>query len=126
MILRSNGAALVSTIEGYRVVPREVAPGAGVIPQLGDSTIPLLAQYGIRIVPLRYIAAAEMVEILSSMTVGGDLIRADSTRNLLILMEPAASCVSCWKPSRYLMWIGWRADRSPWLPRNLSMQNPGR
>ena len=86
MILRSNGAALVSTIEGYRVVPREVAPGAGVIPQLGDSTIPLLAQYGIRIVPLRYIAAAEMVEILSSMTVGGDLIRADSTRNLLILM----------------------------------------
>ena len=84
--MRTNGAALIATNQGYRVVPRDEAASAGVTPQLGDSSVPLPAQFGIRIVPLQYVGSAEMEEILNTMSVGGELIRADSTRNILVLM----------------------------------------
>ncbi|MEJ2404103.1 MAG: type II secretion system secretin GspD [Candidatus Thiodiazotropha sp.] len=43
------------------------------------------AGQGVQVVPLKYISAVEMKKILESFTAGGDQIRVDSGRNLLIL-----------------------------------------
>jgi len=86
MLLRMNGAALVIDGALYRVVPLASATGEVTTPQLGDSTLPLPHGYSVRIVPLKYIAADEMSQILEPFTSGtNQLLRVDRQRNLLIL-----------------------------------------
>jgi len=85
MLLRANGAALVRSDDLYHVVPRESATPGLVTPQIGDSSAPLPAGYSVRIVPLRYIGAAEMRTILEPFSTASNLVRTDTQRNLLIL-----------------------------------------
>lgn len=86
MLLRMNGAALVSDGDLYRVVPIASAAGDVSAPQLGDSSLPLPQGYSVRLVPLKYISAEEMAQILDPFLAGSSqMLRVDKQRNLLIL-----------------------------------------
>ena len=86
LLLRMNDAALVIEDGIYRIMPLALAlTGAGA-PQLGDATTSLPPGYTVRIVPLRYVAAEEMAQILEPFVADtNQLVRIDSKRNLLIL-----------------------------------------
>ncbi len=85
LLLRMNGAALVSQDGLYNVVPRDSAMRGLLAPQLGNSGHALPQGYSVRIVPLTYIAAEEMQKILEPFTTAGNVVRVDTVRNLLIL-----------------------------------------
>jgi general secretion pathway protein D len=85
LLLQMNGAALVFQNGLFNVVPRESAVRGMLAPQLGDSGLALPRGYSVRVVPLSYIAAAEMQKILEPFTTPGNLVRVDTIRNLLIL-----------------------------------------
>ncbi len=80
-LLRMNQATLVRDGNLYKILP---AAGAlrqgGLRPRLGDG-----AGYGVRIVPLNYISAIEMQAIIAPFLPEGGVLRADVSRNLLIL-----------------------------------------
>ncbi len=88
LLLRMNGAAVVSDNGLYNVVPRESAMRGMVAPQLGNSAIALPKGYSVRIVPLAYVAATEMQKILEPFATAGNIVRVDSVRNLLVLAGP--------------------------------------
>lgn len=86
LLLRMNEAALLSDGPIYRIVPLANAVSGVRAPQLGDSALPLPRGYSVRVVPLEYVAAEEMAQILEPFVAGGNnLLRVDSARNLLIL-----------------------------------------
>ncbi len=85
LLLRMNGAALVSQNGLFNVVPRDSAVRSMLAPQLGDSGLGLPRGYRVQVVPLSYIAAAEMQKILEPFTTSGNVVRVDTVRNLLIL-----------------------------------------
>ena len=85
-VLRAEGAALV--VEGgvYKIIPstEAAAGGAPLRParsRTGRSTVGLSTE----VVPLRYVAAAEMERILKSAAPQAGVLRVDSARNLLLL-----------------------------------------
>jgi general secretion pathway protein D len=86
LLLRMNNAALITSQGVYRVVPLANAMAEVRAPQLGDSTLALPGGFSVRVVPLRYVAAEEMAQILDPFVAGSNqLLRVDSARNLLIL-----------------------------------------
>ena len=86
LMLRMNNAALVTTDGVYRIVPLPRALAEVRASQLGDSSMALPAGFSIRVVPLRYVAAEEMAQILGPIVAGGNqLLRVDTARNLLVL-----------------------------------------
>ena len=86
LLLRMNGAAVVADGAVYRIVPLADAPSGVRAPQLGDSSLPLPQGYGVRVVPLKYVAAEEIAQILEPFVAGGNnLLRTDTKRNLVIL-----------------------------------------
>ena len=84
-LLRMNNAALVQNADTYEVVPLTNAIRGRVVPQLGETTKALPTGYNVQVIPLRYIGAEEMSKILEPLAPEGSIIRADTTRNLLIL-----------------------------------------
>ncbi|HLX29260.1 MAG TPA: type II secretion system secretin GspD [Casimicrobiaceae bacterium] len=84
-ILRMNGATMVREGTLWKILPQTAAERGNVTPQLGNSTRALPAGYSVQIVPLRYIGAAEMLKILEPFAKDAQALRADITRNLLIL-----------------------------------------
>ena len=84
-LLRMNNAALVQNSGTYEVVPLTNAIRGRVVPQLGETTKALPTGYNVQVIPLRYIGAEEMSKILEPLAPEGSIIRADNTRNLLIL-----------------------------------------
>jgi len=91
LMLRMNNAALITSGGVYRIVPLANAMAEARAPQLGDSTLPLPDGFSVRVVPLRYVAAEEMAQILEPFISGSNqLLRVDSGRNLLILAGNAA------------------------------------
>lgn len=81
--LRTVGAAIVQNGSIYRVVTADqAAMGARLggresgAPKIGSST---------KVVPLKYIAAAEMKRILEPIASFGGVVRVDSSRNALLL-----------------------------------------
>lgn len=88
LLLRMNGAALVDVDDLYSIVPLEGAVKGRTMMQLGDSNTALPQGFGIRIVPLRFIAVAEMQKILEPISNPSNVIRIDQSRNLLIIAGP--------------------------------------
>ena len=84
-LLRMNGATMVYEDNLWKIVPQTAAVRGNVTPQLGTSTRALPAGFSVQIVPLKYVGAAEMVKILEPFAKDAQAIRADVTRNLLIL-----------------------------------------
>ena len=86
LMLRMNNAALITRGGAFHIVPRANALAESSAPHLGDSQLPLPTGYSVKIVPLRYVGAEEMAQILDPLVSGtNQLLRVDSTRNLLIL-----------------------------------------
>ena len=84
-LLRVHGFAAVQNDDGYHVLPLAKAVRGQLAPQLGDSNAPIPPGFALRIVPLSYIAATEMAEILEPIVQGNSIVRIDNRRNLLIL-----------------------------------------
>jgi general secretion pathway protein D len=85
LLLRMNGAALVSQNGLYNIVPRDSAVRGMLAPQLGNSGLALPRGFTVQVVPLSYIGAGEMQKILEPFTSPGNVVRVDTVRNLLIL-----------------------------------------
>jgi len=83
-LLRMNGAALVADGSSYRIVPMDEAAGQ-LIPQLGDSSVPLPPGYQVLIVPLEYVSATQMEKLLEPFVAPKGVLRVDIDRNLLLL-----------------------------------------
>jgi len=87
-LLQVHGSVLYKDQQGtYRVAPRSSMRGRGFAP---DTSKKLPAGYGIKIVPLRFIPAAEMRKILEPLANPDAFVRVDSNRNLLVLAGTSA------------------------------------
>lgn len=75
LLLRMNGAALVSQGGLYNVVPRDSAVRGMLAPQLGNSGLALPRGFSVQVVPLSYIGAGEMQKILEPFTAPGNIVR---------------------------------------------------
>ncbi len=84
-LLRMHGFAAVKGDDGYRVMPLAKAIRGQLSPQLGRSSAPIPSGYSLRVVPLAYISAGEMAEILRPIVPDNSIVRVDALRNLLIL-----------------------------------------
>ena len=85
MLLHMNGAVVIERAGMMHVVPRDRAGQGLVAPQLGDIKTPLPPGFSVRVVPLKFVGALEMRNILEPLSTPGNLVRVDSRRNLLIL-----------------------------------------
>jgi len=82
-MLQVQGAVLYKDQEGiYRIAPRSSVKGRGFVPETSKK---LPVGYGIKIVPLKYIPAAEMQKILEPLANPDAFVRVDPNRNLLVL-----------------------------------------
>ncbi len=84
-LLRMNGAAMVVSEGSYLVVPVAKAIRGTQVPQLADAATPLPSGYSVKVVPLKYISAEEMQQILQPLVTEGSIIRIDSLRNLILI-----------------------------------------
>ena len=83
-VLRSEGAAIVVLQGTYRILPIGEAVASAPLKGAGGKhrRIPGVTT---RIVPLQYVAAAEMERILKAITPNANLLRTDTARNLLVV-----------------------------------------
>ncbi len=87
--LRLNGIAIVKdAAQFHHVVPREKASTLGAPVSVSDNRSMPGPGFSIRIVPLRYISAAEMENVLTPLAPKGSILLADKARNLLMLAAP--------------------------------------
>jgi general secretion pathway protein D len=84
-LLGMNGAAMIRVDGVYRIVPLSKAVLGQKVPRLANSSAPIPAGYALKVVPLEYIGAREMAEILQPIAPKGSLIRVDAMRNLLVI-----------------------------------------
>ncbi|MFB3149578.1 MAG: type II secretion system secretin GspD, partial [Alphaproteobacteria bacterium] len=82
-ILRLHGAVIVKADGVYKVLPASEATSGAIRPRLGKGARG--RGFGVQIVPLEFIAAAEMEKILQPFTTTGSILRVDKARNLLLL-----------------------------------------
>ncbi|MBL8780210.1 MAG: type II secretion system secretin GspD [Alphaproteobacteria bacterium] len=83
--LRVNNAVIVLADNVYNVVPATEASRRIDGFEVSGSPRTRLPGYGIEVVPLRYIAAAEMQKILQPVSPANGILTVDATRNLLFL-----------------------------------------
>jgi general secretion pathway protein D len=83
-LLQVHGAVLYKDQQSgaFRVANRTAVKGRGFIPETSKK---LPIGYGIKIVPLKYIPAAEMQKILQPLANPDAFVRVDTNRNLLVL-----------------------------------------
>ncbi len=81
-LLQLNGAVLVRSHGLYEVVPVGSAPAGAMVPRLSPQG---QRGYQLLVVPLRYIAAAEMHKILEPLRPNKGLLQVDEARNLLLV-----------------------------------------
>ncbi len=110
-ILKQNDAALVVDGDLYRVVPADQAPVLAPSPSLGSDSRPIPPGYSVRVVPLRFIAASEMAEILEPFAGDGGVLRIDETRNLLVLAGMSRD-LALWLETVDTFDVDWFAGKS--------------
>lgn len=85
-VLRMNGAALIIDDGIYKVLPAEEAVRGNLVPQLGGAGRPPLPPgHAVQIVPLRFVSAIQMEQILEPFVPPDGVLRTDVERNLLVL-----------------------------------------
>src|SRR5215510_960015 len=90
-VLSSQGARIVVDRELYRIVPAgDVPAGAPIRVSAARNNARLPPGVSVNVVPLSYVAAAEMEQVLKSVTRENAILRVDSARNLLILTGTSA------------------------------------
>jgi len=80
--LRLSGVVLVRDASGYRLTPLGDAIGAGRVDAVAATPEP---GYGVSVVPLQYVAAQTILKLMDSFATRAGSVRADSTRNLLLI-----------------------------------------
>ncbi len=85
-ILHASGVALLRVGNLYQVVPLEGATKAGMA-TVGSANP---GGFGVRVLPLRFVPAADMKSILDPFVPTGGTLQADGTHNVLIVSGPAA------------------------------------
>ncbi|MBR1175266.1 type II secretion system secretin GspD [Bradyrhizobium sp. KB893862 SZCCT0404] len=85
--LRLSGVVLVSDSVGYRLAPLGDAIGTGRVDSTAANPEP---GYGISVVPLRYVSAQTILKLMDSFATKPGSVRADSTRNLLLIQGTGA------------------------------------
>jgi general secretion pathway protein D len=85
--LRLSGVVLVRDSAGYRLTPLGDAVGAGRVDSAAASPEP---GYGVSVVPLQYVSAQTILKLMDSFATKPGSVRADSTRNLLLIQGTGA------------------------------------
>lgn len=80
--LRLSGVVLVRDTAGYRLSPIGDAVGSGRTDAAGANPEP---GYGVSVVPLQYVSAQTLLKLMDSFASKAGMVRADSTRNLLLI-----------------------------------------
>jgi general secretion pathway protein D len=80
--LRISGVVLVRDTAGYRLTPVGDAVGAGHVDSAAANPEP---GYGVSVVPLQYVSAQTLLKLMDSFATKPGVVRADSTRNLLLI-----------------------------------------
>jgi general secretion pathway protein D len=80
--LRLSGVALIKEAVGYRLVPLGDAVGGGNLDQTAARAEP---GYGVSVVPLQHVSAATLLKLLDSFATKPGVVRADTSRNLLLI-----------------------------------------
>ena len=86
-ILRASGVALVQAGGVYRVVPLEDANRASAATVAQPTTTQ--PGYGVRVLPLKFVKAAELKPLLDPFVPTGGVLETDNARNLLIVSGPS-------------------------------------
>lgn len=82
-VLAQNNARMVYGDGRYNIVPADQALTSGVVPRTGS---PSQARgFESRVVPLRYVSAAEMEKILKPYAKQGSIVSVDGARNLITI-----------------------------------------
>jgi general secretion pathway protein D len=79
--LRLSNVALVRDQSGYRLMPAGEAVGSGTVDKIAAAQ----PGYGISVIPLRYVSSQTIVKLVDGFAVKPGLMRADTSRNILIL-----------------------------------------
>ena len=87
-VLEQNGAALIRDEGIFKVVPLGDAATASGAPAVGRYPSSRRKGYGIQVVPLEHVSAAELEGIIGPFVPEGSAISVDRTRNVLILSGP--------------------------------------
>src|SRR3979411_464474 len=85
--LRLSGIVLVRDTGGYRLTPLGDAGGAGRVDAAASSPEP---GYGVSVVPLQYVSAQTLLKLMDSFATKAGMVRADTTRNLLLIQGSGA------------------------------------
>lgn len=84
-VLRLNSAALVQTGDFYRVVPIDRALSSGPAAEVRPVPDAGRKGFGVRVVPLEYVSATQIVKLMAPFAPPGGSIQVDPNRNLLLL-----------------------------------------
>jgi len=85
--LRISGVVLVRDTAGYRLTPLGDAVGSGRVDAAASSPEP---GYGVSVVPLQYVSAQTVLKLMDSFATKPGMVRADTTRNLLLIQGSGA------------------------------------
>lgn len=85
MLLRMNDVTLIKSNGIYRIEPNAKALQASGAPSIGKSGKALMPGYQTKIVPLRYVGATDMMEILTPLLPDKAIVRTDPARNILMI-----------------------------------------
>lgn len=94
MLLKSNGAILIKDHSLYRIEPEASGTINANSVGVGRSWQSIPPGFQLRVVPLRYMGAAEMQKVIEPLMPPKSVIRADENRNLLLLAANADELAS--------------------------------
>lgn len=81
-ILQLNGAVLIQSQNLYEVLPQDAAPAGALVPRLLPSA---QRGYQLLVIPLRYVAAAEIQKILEPLKPAKGVLQINERRNLIMV-----------------------------------------
>ena len=93
-VLATSGAAILVEGAVYKILPTDEAMAAGKPLRIKGPPSRRIAGVTTQIVPLRYVAAAEMERVLKSMAPQSTVARVDTARNLLVLTGTSTELAS--------------------------------
>src|SRR6202021_3061291 len=85
--LRLSGVVMIRDTAGYRLTPLGDAVGAGRVDSAGASPEP---GFGVSVVPLQFVSAQTLLKLMESFAPKAGTVRADVTRNLLLIQGSGA------------------------------------
>jgi len=85
MLLKTNGAVLIHDRGLYRIEPETGATVHAPSTRLGLAGQSMQPGFQLRVVPLRYVGVAEMQKVIEPLMPPKSVVRADESRNLLLL-----------------------------------------